>query len=141
MALPAVLLLSAAAARLLLTAGLPAVQQSIEISWPPGPRQQTDCNGVRRPGGTDTSSYKSVLNLVPRPKTHFRIFPPQTASFGTNLHIARTHGARYSLMGLLQLRYEHDSSTIRARYNILRGVMCFRAIMNMSTLSCCCRML
>jgi len=75
-ALPAVLLLSAAAARLLLTAGPPAVQQSIEISWPPGPRQQTDCNGVRRPGGTDTSLYKSVLNLVPRPKTHFQIFPP-----------------------------------------------------------------
>jgi len=63
------------------------------------------------------------------------------------------------LMGLLQLRYEHDSSTIRARfgyntlrdaydsatirarYNILRGVMCFRAIMNMSILSRCCRML
>jgi len=33
-----------------------------------------------------------------------------------------------AVMGLLQLRYEHDSSTIRARYNILRGVMCFRAI-------------
>ena len=45
------------------------------------------------------------------------------------------------LMGLLQLRYEHDSTTIRVRYNILRGVMCFRAIMNMSILSRCCRML
>ena len=56
------------------------------------------------------------------------------------------------LMGLLQLRFEHDSSTIRlrdaydssairARYNILRGVMCFRAIMNMSILLRCCRML
>ena len=63
------------------------------------------------------------------------------------------------VMGLLQLRYEHDSSTIRlrfdydsattryemrtirVRYNILRGVMCFRAIMNMSILSRCCRML
>jgi len=45
------------------------------------------------------------------------------------------------VMGLLQLRYEHDSSTIRARYNILRGVMCFRAIMNMSILSRGCRML
>ena len=44
-------------------------------------------------------------------------------------------------MGLLQLRYEHDSTTIRVRYNILRGVMCFRAIMNMSILSRCCRML
>ena len=37
--------------------------------------------------------------------------------------------------------YNCDSSTIRARYNILRGVMCFRAIMNMSILLCCCRML
>jgi len=46
-----------------------------------------------------------------------------------------------ALMGLLQLRYEHDSSTIRARYDILRGVMCFRAIMSMSILLRCCRML
>ena len=61
------------------------------------------------------------------------------------------------LKGLLQLRFEHerleynsstirlrdayDSSAIRARYNILRGVMCFRAIMNMSILLRCCRML
>jgi len=30
---------------------------------------------------------------------------------------------------------------IRAQYNILRGVMCFRAIMNMSILLRCCRML
>jgi len=45
------------------------------------------------------------------------------------------------LMGLLQLRYEHDSTTIRVRYNIVRGVMCFRAIMNMSILSRCYRML
>jgi len=75
------------------------------------------------------------------------------------------------LMGLLQLRFEYDSSTIRlrdaydssairARYNILRGVMCFRAIiyifirtncshktnkathiMNVSILLRCCRML
>jgi len=48
---------------------------------------------------------------------------------------------RMSLMGLLQLRYEHDSTTIRVRYNILRGVMRFRAIMNMSILARCCRML
>jgi len=49
--------------------------------------------------------------------------------------------SRLRVLGLLQLRYEHDSSAIRARYNILRGVMCFRAIMNMSILSRCCRML
>ena len=35
----------------------------------------------------------------------------------------------------------YEMRTIRVRYNILRGVMCFRAIMNMSILSRCCRML
>jgi len=39
------------------------------------------------------------------------------------------------LMGLLV------TIAIRARYNILRGVMCFRAIMNMTILLRCCRML
>jgi len=42
-----------AAAQLLLSAGPPAVQQSIDISWPPGPQQQTRSSGVRRPDGTD----------------------------------------------------------------------------------------
>jgi len=41
----------------------------------------------------------------------------------------------------IRARFEYDSTTIRARYNILRGVMCFRAIINMSILSRCCRML
>jgi len=40
-----------AAARLLLTAGQPAVQQSIGIFWPPGPQQQTRSSGERRPNG------------------------------------------------------------------------------------------
>jgi len=39
--------------RLLLTAGLPAVQQSTHISRTPGPQQQTRRSGVRRPDGTD----------------------------------------------------------------------------------------
>ena len=112
MALPAVLLLSAAAARLLLTAGPPAVQQSIEISWPPGPRQQTDCNGVRRPGGTDTSSYKSVLNLVPRPKTHFRIFPPKPHLLAL-IYILRAH-VEHAIV--LWAYYNCDTSTIRVRF-------------------------
>ena len=43
--------------------------------------------------------------------------------------------------GYNTLRDAYDSTTIRGRYNILRGVMCFRAIMNMSILSRCCRML
>ena len=59
--------------------------------------------------------------------------PPQSTPW-------RRHCLR-QLMGLLQLRHEHDWSTIRERYNILRGVMCFRAIMNTSILSRCCRML
>ena len=41
------------AARLLMTAGRLAVQQSIDVSWPPGPQQQTRSSGVRRPDGTD----------------------------------------------------------------------------------------
>ena len=43
--------------------------------------------------------------------------------------------------GYNTLRDAYDSSAIRARYNIVRGVMCFRAIMNMSILSRCCRVL
>jgi len=41
----------------------------------------------------------------------------------------------------IRVRFDYDLTTIRARYNILRGVMCFRAIMNTSILSRCCRML
>ena len=41
----------------------------------------------------------------------------------------------------IRVRFDYDSTTIRLRYNILRGVMCLRAIMNMSILSRCCRML
>ena len=32
---------------------MPAVQQSIDISYPPSPQQQTCSSGVRRPDGTD----------------------------------------------------------------------------------------
>jgi len=42
-----------AAARLLLTAGPPAVQQSIDISWLPGSQHKTRSSGVQPPGGTD----------------------------------------------------------------------------------------
>jgi len=47
-----------AAAWLLLTADLSSVQQSIDISWPPGPQQQTRSGGVRRPDGTDGQTYR-----------------------------------------------------------------------------------
>jgi len=56
-ALPAFAAARRAAARLLLTAGPPAVQQSIDISWLPGPQQQTRSSGVRRPDGTDRQTY------------------------------------------------------------------------------------
>jgi len=52
-ALPAFTAARRAAARLLLTAGSPAMQQSIDISWPPGPQQQTHSSGAWRPDGTD----------------------------------------------------------------------------------------
>ena len=46
---------------LLLTTGV-AVQQLIDISCPPGPRQQTHSIGLRRPYGTDgrTDGRKAV---------------------------------------------------------------------------------
>jgi len=50
-ALPAFAAARRAAAPLLLTAGPLAVQQSTNISRPPGPQQQTLSSGVRRPGG------------------------------------------------------------------------------------------
>jgi len=51
--LPAYAAARRAAAPLLLTAAPPAVQQSIGIFWPPGPRQQTRSSGVRPPDGRD----------------------------------------------------------------------------------------
>ena len=53
MALPAFAAARRAVAPLLLTAGPPAVQQSIDISQLPGPQQQTRSCGMRRPDGTD----------------------------------------------------------------------------------------
>jgi len=50
-ALPAFAAARRVAARLLLTAGPPAVQQSIDISWPPDPQQQT--RSMRRPDGQE----------------------------------------------------------------------------------------
>jgi len=44
---------AAAAARLLLRADRSTVQQSIDISWPSGPQQQTRSSGLRRLGGAD----------------------------------------------------------------------------------------
>jgi len=52
--LPALSAVRRAAARVLLTAGPPAVQQSIDIFCLPGPQQQTCRSGVQRPNvGTD----------------------------------------------------------------------------------------
>jgi len=54
--------------------------------------------------------------------------------------IGRGH-SRTTLRSELTTRYVPITIAIRARYNILRGVMCFRAILNMSILLRCCRML
>ena len=60
-------------------------------------------------------------------------------------HLVHGYEEKHPLYGpitiAIRARFEYDSTTIRARYNILRGVMCFRAIMNTSILSRCCRML
>jgi len=61
-----------AAARLMLTAGPPAVQQSIDISWPLGPQQQTYSSGVRRPHETEGQTD-------PTPCLHR--FPQKTYTF------------------------------------------------------------
>ena len=73
-----------AVARPLLTAGPPAMQQSIDIFWLPGPQQQTRSSGVRRPDGTDrrTDGRSTVA------QTLIRILcgqcPPQKKIEGTH---------------------------------------------------------
>jgi len=42
---------------LLLTAGPPAVQQSIDITRPPGPQQETSSSGMPRPDRTDGGTH------------------------------------------------------------------------------------
>jgi len=39
---------------------MPAVQQSIDISYPPSPQQQTCSSGVRRPDGTDRQTDRQT---------------------------------------------------------------------------------
>jgi len=58
-------LLRRAAAKLLLTAGTPSVQQSIDISWPPGPQQQTRRRGVQRPDKTDRQTDREADGRMP----------------------------------------------------------------------------
>jgi len=52
-ALPAYAAARCAAARLLVTAGPPTMQQSIGISWSPGPQQQTRSSGAWQSYGTN----------------------------------------------------------------------------------------
>jgi len=98
-------------------------------------------------GNNLTDYYTIIFNSVTYLllDLHFSFYSlpsndPQV-SWAPGLQPAKSDRYSIELMGLLQLRYEHDSTTIRVRYNILRGVMCFRAIINMSILSRCCRML
>ena len=37
------------------------MQQSIDVSCPPGPQQQTCSTGVRRPDGTDTALFHTIV--------------------------------------------------------------------------------
>jgi len=50
-----------AAAQLLLTAGLPAVQQSIDIFWSPGPQQPTCSSDMQRVDETDGRTDRRTL--------------------------------------------------------------------------------
>jgi len=59
----------------------PVVQQSIDISCPSGPQQQTRSSGVRRPDGTDRQTdgrtRDSYIDLAPQTidvKTFFTCF-------------------------------------------------------------------
>jgi len=62
-ALPAFAAARRAVARLLLSAGSPAVQQAIDISWPPVSKQQTRSSGVQRPDWqTDRRTDARQLN-------------------------------------------------------------------------------
>jgi len=51
--------------QLLLTVRLMAMQQSIDIFWPPGPQQQTGGSNVRRPDGTDTQTHAQQKDPAP----------------------------------------------------------------------------
>ena len=51
----------AAAARLLLTSGLPAVQQSIDNFWSPGPQQPTCSSDMQRVDETDGRTDRRTL--------------------------------------------------------------------------------
>jgi len=62
---PHLLLRARAAARLLLTASPPTVQQSIDNFWPPGIQQQTRSSGMRRPGGTDGPTDRQTVGRTP----------------------------------------------------------------------------
>ena len=77
------------AARLLVTAGRLAVQQSIDVSWAPGPQQQTRSSGGRRPDGTDGQTDARQLSR-----------PVDSAA-----HIVRTDSAK-----LLSLKREANMS-------------------------------
>jgi len=64
-ALPAFAAAPRAAARLLLNACAPAVQQSNDVFCPPGPQQQTRNSSVRWPDGTDGRTLDRCIDPAP----------------------------------------------------------------------------
>jgi len=82
-ALPAFAAARRAAARLLLTAGPPAVQQSIHVSCQPGPQQQTGITGVRWIGQT----YKRTDRQTDRRTDRYNA---SSANKGVSLSQGRT---------------------------------------------------
>jgi len=76
-ALPAFAAARRAAARLLLTAHPPRVKQSINISCPPGQRQQTRSSSTRLPNGTDRQTDGQTPDSCIDPAPHtMRTVPP-----------------------------------------------------------------
>jgi len=69
-ALPTSAAVCHAAALLLLTAGPLATQQSVDVSWLPGPQQQTCSSCAQWPDGTDRQMDGQTSNSCTDPSPH-----------------------------------------------------------------------
>jgi len=97
-ALPAFAAAPRAAARLLLNACAPAVQQSTDVFCPPGPQQQTRNSSVRWPDGTDGRTDGRTLDSCIDPAPHTVLAAPIT-TFGFDI----IKKLRYLCNGLAEL--------------------------------------
>jgi len=81
-------------------AAAPGVQQSIDISYPPGPQQQTRSNKVRRPDGTDrqTDGRRPNSHTDAAPRTTWAV--PKYRAGDYNTH-ARTHAHTHTRLTAL----------------------------------------